>query len=222
MGSVSHSFLRMFRGAPEAAAAAAPHRVEERASRRSSGLNEFTRAIAGEEGLRVLDLGPTSPANIALLTDLGHKVYNEDVLKASQDPALVLPAGEDGKSLLDADRFLAENLVYDSGLFDAILCWDAPDYLHESLVKPMVNRIHRIMKPKGILLAFFHTRDAGPDAPYYRYHIVGKDTLELQTGPRFRVQRIFNNRHVENLFRDFGSIKFFLARDNVREVLVVR
>jgi len=28
--------------------------------------------------------------------------------------------------------------------------------------------------------------------------------------------------HRENLFRDFSSIKFFLARDNVREVLVVR
>ena len=38
----------------------------------------------------------------------------------------------------------------------------------------------------------------------------------------FRLQRVFNNRHIENLFRDFGSIKFFLARDNVREVLVVR
>ncbi len=38
----------------------------------------------------------------------------------------------------------------------------------------------------------------------------------------FRLQRVFNNRHIENLFRDFASIKFFLARDNVREVLVVR
>ena len=36
------------------------------------------------------------------------------------------------------------------------------------------------------------------------------------------LQRVFNNRHIENLFRDFASIKFFLSRDNVREVLVVR
>ena len=35
-------------------------------------------------------------------------------------------------------------------------------------------------------------------------------------------QRVFNNRHIENLFHDFASIKFFLARDNIREVLVVR
>ncbi len=213
----------MFRGVPSAGAAAISTPVtSQRPGRRSSGLNELTRTITGDDSLHILDLGPTSPANIAHLTGLGHKVYNEDVLKASTDPELVLPPGDDGKLMLDADRFLSENLVYDKELFDVIFCWDVPDYLHESLVKPLVNRIHSIMKPKGVLLAFFHTRDAGPDAPYYRYHIVGRDTLELQTGPRFRLQRVFNNRHIENLFRDFNSIKFFLARDNVREVLVVR
>jgi hypothetical protein len=36
------------------------------------------------------------------------------------------------------------------------------------------------------------------------------------------VQRAFNNRHIENVFRYFASIKFFVARDDVKEVLVVR
>jgi len=221
MSSVTHHLFRMFRGNAEAATAASAAERGQRLRRRSSGLAEFTRAIDEEEGLSILDLGPTSPTNIAYLTGLGHKVYNEDVLKEAEDPTLVV-AAEDGHPTRDADRFLAENLVYTTTTFDAILCWDTPDYLHEALVKPMVNRIHRILKPKGILLAFFHTRDAGPDAPYYRYHIASEDTLELQPGPRFRLQRVFNNRHIENLFRDFSSIKFFLARDNVREVLVVR
>jgi SAM-dependent methyltransferase len=220
MSSVTHHLFRLFRGNAEAATGPAAERGQ-RLRRRSSGLAEFNRAIEGEEGLRILDLGPTSPTNIAYLTGLGHKVYNEDVLKESEDPSLVVTA-EDGRSTRDADRFLAENLVYTGTTFDAILCWDTPDYLHESLVKPMVNRIHRLLKPKGIVLAFFHTRDAGPDAPYSRYHIAGEDTLELQHGPPFRLQRVFNNRHIENLFHDFSSIKFFLARDNVREVLVVR
>ncbi|MFI5089807.1 MAG: class I SAM-dependent methyltransferase [Terriglobales bacterium] len=222
MSSVTHHLFRMFRGNAEAATALPAADLGERLRRRSSGLAEFNHAIEGEEGLRILDLGPTSPTNIAYLTGLGHRIHNEDVLKESEDPSLVVPA-EDGRPTRDADRFLAENLVFGPATtFDAILCWDTPDYLHEALVKPMVNRIHRILRPKGILLAFFHTRDAGPDAPYYRYHIAGEDTLELQCGPRFRLQRVFNNRHIENLFRDFSSIKFFLARDNVREVLVVR
>ncbi len=218
MGSVAHSIFRRFRGSPAPAAPVAAAGVF---PRRSSGLNEFTRAIAGLEGLRILDLGITSPVNIERLTGLGHKVYTEDLLAASADPSFVL-ATENGKPIHDVPRFLAENLVFEKELFDAILCWDIPDYLPEAFVKPMVERFHAVMKPGAILLAFFHTRDAGPDAPCYRYHITGPDTLELHLGPRFRLQRVFNNRHIENLFRDFASLKFFLARDNVREVLVVR
>src|SRR5581483_12183306 len=101
MSSVAHSLIRMFRSAPANASATAIKQapVQPRISRRSSGLNEFTRAIEGEDGLRILDLGPTSPSNISHLTGLGHKVYNEDVLKASTDPTLVLPTGEDGKAV---------------------------------------------------------------------------------------------------------------------------
>lgn len=219
MGSVTHSIFRFFRGS-DSAVASAPA-VADHVPRRSSGLNEFTRAIAGQEGLRILDLGATSAVNITRLTQLGHKVYTEDVLDSSGDPSLVI-ATENGKPMYDVPRFLAENLVFEKGLFDAVLCWDIPDYMPEAFVKPMVERFHSVMKPGGILLAFFHTRDAGPDAPCYRYHLIGNDMLDLQRGPRFRLQRVFNNRHIENLFRDFASLKFFLARDNVREVLVVR
>jgi SAM-dependent methyltransferase len=192
-----------------------------RGSRHSSGLAEFTKRIAAADGLSVLDLGPTSPKNIALLTGMGHRVNNEDVLLASLDPQFVAK-NQDGSGSVNVEAFLAENLKYEPGQFDAVLAWDVPDYLHESLVRPMVDRIASMLKPGGVMLAYFHTRDAGPDAPYYRYHITGHDSLELQRGPQFRLQRVFNNRHIENLFKDFNSLKFFLARDNVREVLVIR
>ena len=104
--------------------------------------------------------------------------------------------------------------------------------MDESLVKPVVARLWSMMKPGGMLLAFFHTREAGPDAPYYRYHITGSDVLEMHAlnakgdhrkhgnaPTAFTLQRVFNNRHIENLFRDFASIKFFLSRDNIREVV---
>ncbi len=224
----SHLF-KLFRGAAAERNPDSPRHAAARIGRRSSGLNEFTRSIAGREGLCILDLGATSPANISRLTSLGHKVYTEDVLLSSYDRSLVI-AGEDGKTTtIDVPRFLSENLAHRGQIFDAVLAWDVPDYLPEPLVKPVVERLCSTMKRGGVLLAFFHTRDAGPDAPHYRYHIAGNDTLELQpTGgaqngaPLFRLQRVFNNRHIENLFREFASLKFFLARDNVREVLVVR
>lgn len=192
-------------------------------TRRSTGFHEFIRAIARPEGQAVLDLGPTSPANLHFLTGMGHRAYNEDLLLAASDPQLVIPAEEEGKSnTVNVGRFLGNNLDYPPDTFDAVLLWDLADYLPEPLVKPVIDRIYSVMKPKGTLFGFFHTKDAGPDAPYFRFNIAGADSIELRQGPQFRLQRVFNNRHVENLFRDYTSIKFFLGRDNMREVLVIR
>jgi SAM-dependent methyltransferase len=219
---MAQDLFRKLQASPSPGGAApAPPASAERIPRHSTGLGEFTRMLAGQEEMRILDLGPTSPTNIARITGLGHKAYNEDILLASTSPAYAARS-EDGKPTTNVERFLTENLTYTTTLFDAVLCWDIPDYLPEAVVRPSVERLHRVTKPGGVLLAFFHTRDAGPDAPYYRYHIVGDDQLELQQGPRFRLKRIFNNRNIEKLFQDFSSIKFFLARDNVREVLVVK
>jgi SAM-dependent methyltransferase len=119
-------------------------------------------------------------------------------------------------------RYFDENLDFERDEFDAVMFWDLADFLPEPLVKPLIERIHVAMKPGGTLFALFHTKDAGPTAPFYRYNIAAKDTLELQPARAYRLQRIFNNRHIENLFRDYGSMKFFLGRDNIREVLVIR
>ncbi len=209
-------------------------------TRRSSGLGELSRTWDSETPLCILDLGSTSPANIRYFTGRGHRIYSEDLLVASTEPHL-LTKDEEGKPILDSRKFLADNLVYPAAHFDVVLCWNLPDYLDESLVRPVMGRLWSVLKPGGMLLAFFHTKDAGPDSPCYRFHIMEKDVLEMQRivlkrearrGPSgaihtavtdgFRLQRVFNNRHIETLFRDFASIKFFLARDNVREVLVVR
>jgi len=238
VSSVSQTFMKFFRGSsgPETL----PAQGSQKLTRRSSGLGELSRTWESADDLCVLDLGSTSPTNIRHFTERGHRIYSEDLLTASTDPEL-LTKDEQGNAVLDSRKFLADNLVYPAAQFDVIFCWNLPDYLDESLVKPVVGRLWSVLKPGGMLLAFFHTRDAGPDSPCHRFHIVGGDTLEMQKvvlrrearrGPTgavhtavtdgFQLQRVFNNRHIENLFRDFASIKFFLARDNIREVLVVR
>lgn len=222
--------MKLFRNSSnQAATPATPQRL----TRRSSGVGEVARVLNSQDGLCVLDVGATSANNIRFFTDRGHKNYSEDLLRASLDPAL-RTKDDLGNTVVDSKKFLDENLVYKNGQFDIVLCWNLADYMEESLVKPTIDRIWSVMKPGGLLLAFFHTRDAGPDASCYRYHVTGSDMLEMQE-VRFalpgrpssekqspRLQRVFNNRHIENLFRDFASIKFFLARDNIREVLVVR
>jgi SAM-dependent methyltransferase len=230
--------MKLFRGS--SGSETLPAQSSQKLTRRSSGLGELSRTWESAEGLCVLDLGSTSPTNIRHFTGKGHRIYSEDLLTASTDPAL-MTKDEQGLTVLDSRKFLEDNLVYPAAQFDVVLCWNLPDYLDESLVKPVVGRLWSVLKPSGMLLAFFHTRDAGPDSPCHRFHIVGTDTLEMQKielrrearrGPTgavhtaisdgFQLQRVFNNRHIETLFRDFASIKFFLARDNIREVLVVR
>lgn len=188
------------------------------------------RLLAGREELSFLDLGTTSSTNIALLSERGSKLYTEDLMGATADPD-VYSTAEDGSKILDVDKFIKENLDFKGQMFDAVFFWDVADYLPEALVKPVIEKIFVAMKPGGVLLAFFHMKDAGPTAPYSRYHIAGEDQLELQPltvknvnggSSLVRLQRVFNNRHIENLFRDYSSLKFFLARDNIREVLVVR
>ena len=239
MASTAQNFMKLFRGSKRGTEAATPQ-APQRITRRSSGLAELSPLWDSETPLCVLDLGSTSAANIRLFTERGHKIYSEDLLVASTEPGLITK-DEEGKVVLDSRQFLADNLVYPASHFDVVLCWNLPDYLDESLVRPVMGRLWSVLKPGGMLLAFFHTKEAGPDSPCYRFHIVGKDTLEMQRivlkretrrGPTgaihtaitdgFRLQRVFNNRHIETLFRDFASIKFFLARDNMREVLVVR
>jgi hypothetical protein len=222
--------MKFFKGSSnQTAAPAAPHK----STRRSSGMGEVSRLLNSQEALCVLDMGATSASNIRFFTGKGHKNYSEDLLRSSLDPALRIQ-DSDGKSIIDSKKFLDENLVYPNALFDVVLCWNLPDYMEENLVKPTIDRLWSLMKPGALLLAFFHTRDAGPDSTCYRYHVTDSDMLEMQE-VKFappgrpasekqspRLQRVFNNRHIENLFRDFSSIKFFLSRDAIREVLVVR
>src|SRR5690349_25074721 len=217
--------MRFFRSTP--AEAPAP-KTADRLNRKSSAMTELARLFKSEDPLCVLDIGATSASNIRFFTEKGHKIYSQDLLDASRDPDLLIK-DEQGNNVLDDKKFLEENLAYPNGHFDVVFCWNLADYMDESLVKPVIGRLWSVMKPGAMLIAFFHTREAGPDAPYYRYHITGNDMLEMhalnsKTASRkgradqsnFTLQRVFNNRHIENLFRDFASIKFFLSRDNVR------
>lgn len=220
-GNVAPGILGKFFGSQPATGTEHHLGSAHRIARRSTGFNEFIKYISRQDNLRILDVGATSAANITFMTGLGHKFRQEDLLRLSGDKDLVIPNG-DGGTTFDIEKFQRENLNFQRGEFDAVMLWDLADYLPEPLVKPVIERIHLGMKPGGILLAFFHTKDIGPQEPHYTYHIVSKEAVDMQPAKSHRLQRVFANRHIENLFHDFASIKFFLGRDNLRDVLVIR
>jgi hypothetical protein len=44
----------------------------------------------------------------------------------------------------------------------------------------------------------------------------------MQTANEYPMQQVFQNRAIEKLFSSFNGFRFFLAKDNLREVLVFR
>ena len=187
--------------------------------RRSNGLREFWRGIESDPGSGILDLGSASQANLSFITGLGYKLYTEDLFRA----LLRIPiADKSPAGLSEEDRFFRENLNYSDGQFSGILCWDLLDFLAEPLVKPLVECLYYFLQPGGNLLTFFHTGTPGQDVPVCQYRIRSSDTLEVSGRGSNKLRRHFNNRAIENLFRKFSSVKFYLSRDSLREVVIVR
>src|SRR5580658_3883428 len=106
MASVTHSFMKLFRGsATVPGQGTRPVSMMQRLTRRSSGLGAVSRTMQSEEPICVLDIGSTSATNIRYLTERGHKIYSEDLLEASADPGLIMK-DEQGQPILDSRRFL--------------------------------------------------------------------------------------------------------------------
>src|ERR1700704_808244 len=106
--------MRWFRGAGSSESKAQEGaKSAPRTKRTCIGLGELMRNLSssGEQKSCVLDLGPTSPTNIALLTELGVRVFNEDILSESQDVTYAVKQ-EDGSLQIDPAKFFAENLDY--------------------------------------------------------------------------------------------------------------
>jgi hypothetical protein len=115
MSSPNHSFARWFKGQGSTDKKASEEsRSAVRTSRRSIGLGEFMRSLkgTGEEKLSVLDLGSTSPANIAFLTELGLRVYTEDILRASKGTGTSLSTSTSSSQRISLTRQISLTLFW--------------------------------------------------------------------------------------------------------------
>ena len=79
-----------------------------------------------------------------------------------------------------------------------------------------------MLRPGASLLALFHTEERIETIPTYSYRIQDHKTIQLASRAQRKPAQIFNNRSLEKLFQDFESVKFFLTRDQLREVIVKR
>ena len=199
------------------------HSQAGRTARHSSGWKQLQDHLRSRESLRMLDIGPTSAGNINFVTSLGHSIYMANLVEDASRPEYLLPDPQDpAKTIFNVSRYLDENLDFAGRVFDVVTLWDTADYLPEALVQPVINRIHSVMEPGGRILAFFHSKPSGDDTVFSRYHLTGTDQVEMQRNGEHPIQRAYTNRQIEALFKGFASYKFFLAKDTLREVIVVR
>lgn len=198
------------------------HRVSlvgPRIPRHSTGWAAMLKHLKEEESLQVLDIGPTSASNINLLTGLGHSLYMSDLVIEVHREEWVKRLVEESPPV---EEFLDQNLDFAGRRFDVVLLWATLDYLPEGLIAPVIARLYTNMNPRGRILAFFHTRLTDDERIFYRAHVTNTENVELQEAQRLPLSRIYNNRSIERLFSAYQGCKFFLAKDNLAEVIVTR
>jgi len=189
-------------------------------TRASRGLEEFFSYIRDQSGLTILDLGGATQQNVTFITNLGHRLYSEDFLRILHETF-----GEDGGIEEQSnpgriEYFLRQALDYPEGHFDGVLIWDVLEYLSPALLNAVIERMHKIVKPKSYMLAFFHADDKLDAVPFYTFRIQETNALQVAQRGQRRPTQLFNNRSLEKLFQRYESVKFFLTRERLREVII--
>ena len=197
-----------------------------RPPRHSRGWIEIRTYLQQTESLRVLDFGATSPANINYLTTLGHSVYMSNIVQDATRPEWLKPAQlfdpKDATPEFDVDRFIAANLDFSGRDFDVILLWDTASFLPPEMIPALFIRLRKVLRPDGKLLAFFHGRLSGPETAFCRFQLGDRDDLLALDSGNFAVRQVYQTRQVEKFLEGYSSVRFFLGKDNVREVIAVR
>lgn len=191
--------------------------------RPSSAIQEFLEAIRDQIGLTVLDFSGSCEQNVAFITGLRHRLYAESLPKAVES---IFGLGPDEDTRHSNPQriqdFLQYSLNFEPASVDAILLWDGLEWLGADAQRAVVYRIQEILRPGGTALAVFHTDSATPNVPVHHFRLHDQQSVMVLDTGRDRPHRLFTNRNIEMLFERFQSVKFFLSRDQLREVLIRR
>src|ERR1035441_10434694 len=75
-------------------------------ARYSGAWATMRKRLEAEPGLRIIDVGYTSPTNINYLTNLGHSVFMADLVHDACTGDWQRGVDEDGKPVYDIDAFI--------------------------------------------------------------------------------------------------------------------
>ena len=203
---------------------------EQAATRVSNGLKEFLWNLDGLGRGTLLDLGAAWQTTLNFFIERNFRVSTEDILRGwknflDEDEAALrensaLRETLDTTSEGRASRFLKSNLQYKPASFDAVLLWDALDYLDPAMTKQTVACITELLRPAGIVLAMFHSKKA---ESFQRYRVADSNTLQVVPARSLTpFYKVYQNREIQDLFSQFRTTKSFVGRDQLRENLFIK
>ena len=182
----------------------------------TKALARFLSSVGAHDHPVLIDLGPSIGHNLVFFgEEVGCKITVEDLYKDIDRYV------RDGKTE-ELPAFFEQRFPREADSVDGILCWDVFDYLERVAADALARHLTRMLRPDGVLLAFFSTADPKTAATpvYTRHVVVDRTTLQHRTYPAARgKQKPVLNRDIQRMFEPLRIAEQFLLKNNLREVL---
>ena len=182
----------------------------------TKALARFLAGLGTRQQPVLLDLGPVVGSNVTFFgEEVGCKILVEDLSKDIDRHVIQTKVAE-------LPAFFDTRFPQESETINGILCWDIFDYLERVAAERLARQLTRVLRPGGVLLAFFSTAD--PQATirpaYTRHVVVDRTHLEYRQYKAARAkQRPLLNRDIQRLFEPLRVTDNFLLKTHLREVL---
>jgi SAM-dependent methyltransferase len=177
-------------------------------------LQKFLSVVCSRPAAELVDLGPVVGANVAFLGErVGCKIHVEDLYADLDRHAQ--------QGVLERfPEFLGRRLSLPAESIDAVLCWDVFDYLEPPAASVLARELMRLLRPAGVLLAFFGTSGPPRDSRYTKYVIEDEEHLRYRAyGTASSPPRPLQNRDIVRLFDRLEVSDSVLLKSGVREML---
>ena len=191
-------------------------------TRNSNGLDQFCASLEERPGMSILDLAGANQSTVSFITNYGHRLYSDDFLVQLDHSFGDGDFYANQSNPRNVEKFMRSALDFPENSFDGALVWDVLEFVAQPLLGAMVGKLRGMLRPGACLLAVFHADERAETVPSFSYRIHDHRTIQMVPRGQRRPAQIFNNRSLEKLFQDFHSVKFFLTRNHLRELIVRR
>jgi hypothetical protein len=180
----------------------------------SKALPKLVAALASRDVPVLLDFGPVNGANVAFCGErLGCKLFIEDLV-SDIDRHLK------GQNTNDLAEVFERRFTHSDDSIDGILCWDLFDFLNKNTAQTLARQIVRLLRPGGVVLAYFCTSSVERSA-FTKFEIVDEKTLRHRYQPGVGGKKVsLQNRDIIRMFDGLVVSESFLLKNNTREMLL--